>query len=204
MTRQTTKDQQFPPLSITLPSLMRDGTDREFRRLIYSIARFAELFVRHRNIYGAYIGVSGPQYVMLTMIAGTENKTVGQIAKAMSVSSQFVANEIGKLIERNIVEKTPNIVDRRSMILSLTPKGHDLFRELGPLRRDSNNFMYRSLTGDRGGILQETLDRLIADGEIALHELEAPHRRSQRAPSLSSESDHAMRNVATRAARKRS
>jgi DNA-binding MarR family transcriptional regulator len=198
------KDQQFPPLSITVPSLIRDGSDREFRRLIYSLARFAELFVRHRNIYGAYIGVSGPQYVMLTMIAGTENKTVGQIAKAMSVSSQFVANEIGKLIERKIVDKSPNIADRRSMILSLTAKGRDLFRELGPVRRDSNNLMYRSLTGDRGRALQEILDRLIADGETALHELEAPHRRSQRAPSASSESDHAARNVATRATRRRS
>ena len=196
------KDQQFPPLSITLPSLMRDGSDREFRWLIYSLARFSELFVRHRNIYGAYIGVSGPQYVMLTIIAGTENKTVGQIAKTMSVSSQFIANEIGKLIERNIVEKTPNVADRRSMILSLTAKGRDLFRELGPVRRDSNNLMYRSLTGDRGRILQEILDKLIADGEMALHELEAPHRRSQRAPSASS--DHAMRNIATRATRRRS
>jgi DNA-binding MarR family transcriptional regulator len=139
---------------------------------------------------------------MLTIIAGTENNTVGQIAKTMSVSNQFVANEIGKLIERNIVEKTPNIADRRSMILSLTAKGRDLFRELGPLRRDSNNLMYRSLTGDRGRILQEILDKLIADGEIALHELEAPHRRTQTAPSVSS--DRAARNVETRAMRKRS
>jgi MarR family transcriptional regulator, organic hydroperoxide resistance regulator len=196
------KDQQFPPLSVTLPSLVRDGSDSQFRRLIYSLARFSELFVRHRNVYGAYIGLSGPQYVMLTIIAGTENKTVGQIAKAMSVSSQFVASEIGKLIERDIVEKTPNVADRRSMLLSLTAKGRNLFRELGPVRRDSNNLMYRSLTGDRGRILQEILDKLIADGEIALHELEAPHRRSQRAPSVSP--DPAARNIATRATRRRS
>ena len=196
------KDQQFPPLSITLPSLLRDGSDREFRRLIYSLARFAELFARHRNIYGAYIGVSGPQYVMLTLITGTENRTVAQIAKVMSVSAQFVANEIGKLIEGNIVEKTPNAADRRSMILSLTTKGRNLFRELGPVRRDSNNLMYRSLTGDRGRILQEILDKLIADGEIALHELEGPQRRSQRAPSVSS--DNAARKITNRATRRHS
>jgi DNA-binding MarR family transcriptional regulator len=196
------KDQQFPPISITLPSLLRDGSDREFRRLIHSLARFAELFGRHRNMYGAYIGVSGPQYVMLTMIAGTENRTVAQIAKAMSVSSQFVANEVGKLIERNIVEKTTDIADRRSAILSLTAKGRELFRQLGPLRRDSNDRMYRSLTGDRGKLLQEILDKLIADGEMALHELQAPHRRGQRAPSVSS--DHATRKIVTRATRTRS
>ena len=95
------KDDRFPPPSISLPGLVRGGSDREFRRLIHSLARFGELFVRHRNFYGPYIGVSGPRYVMMTIIAGMVANTVGEIAKRMSVSSQFVANEIGKLIERN-------------------------------------------------------------------------------------------------------
>jgi DNA-binding MarR family transcriptional regulator len=185
-----------------LPNLLRDGSDREFRRLIHSLARFAEMFARHRNTYGAYIGVSGPQYVMMAIIAGTENNTVGQIAKAMSVSSQFVANEIGKLIERDIVEKSPNEADRRSMILSLTAKGRDLFRKLGPLRRESNNLMYRSLTGDRAKILQDILDKLIYDAEIALHELDSPDRRRQKGLEESTEAE--IREPASHRARRRS
>src|ERR1700730_6038771 len=73
-------DKKFPPLSISKEGLLKDGSDREFRRLIYSLVGFAEMIVRHRNIYGAYIGVSGPQYHMMTIIAGTPNTTVGQIA----------------------------------------------------------------------------------------------------------------------------
>ena len=166
---------------------MRGGSDREFRRLIHSLARFSELFVRHRNFYGAYIGVSGPRYVMMTIIAGMVADTVGEIAKRMSVSSQFVANEIGKLIEREIVEKVPNKIDRRSMILSLTTKGRNLFRELGPVRCQSNNSAYRSLSAERAKILQDILDALIGDIEISLHELDAPDRRGKRAPSASTE-----------------
>jgi DNA-binding MarR family transcriptional regulator len=194
-------DEKFPPLSISSESLLRNGSDREFRRLIYSLVGFAEMIVRHRNFYGTYIGVSGPQYTMMTIIAGTPNTTVGHIAKMISVSDQFVTSEIGKLVKKNIVEKTPNEADRRSLLLSLTLKGRNLLRELGPLRRESNNLMYRSLTGERARILQDIIDTLIADAEAALYELDAPHRRGQKAPTASSE--NSAREAATRSARGR-
>ena len=180
-------DGDFPPLSISREDLLRDGSDREFRRLIYSLIAFAGMLERHRNIYGAYIGVTGPQYTMMTVIAGTPNTTVSHIAKTMSVSNQFITSEVGKLAERSIVEKSPDEADRRSMLLNLTPRGRRLLRELGPLRRESNDLMYRSLTGDRARMLQEIMDALIADGEIALHELDAPHRRGQKAPTAAAE-----------------
>jgi hypothetical protein len=71
-----------------------------------TVANFAEMIVRHRDIYGAYLGVTGPQYHMMTIIAGTPNTTVGHIAKTMSVSNQFVTSEVGKLAKKDIVEKT--------------------------------------------------------------------------------------------------
>jgi DNA-binding MarR family transcriptional regulator len=172
-----------------MDSLLRDGSDREFRRLVYSLVGFAEMIVRHRDIYGGYIGVTGPQYHMMTIIAAAPNTTVGDIAKTMAVSNQFVTSEVGKLAKQDIVAKTPDEADRRSVLLSLTQKGRDLLRELGPLRRESNNLMYRSLTGERARTLQEILDALIADAEIALHELDAPDRRGQKAPTASSENN---------------
>jgi MarR family transcriptional regulator, organic hydroperoxide resistance regulator len=193
-------DRKFPPLSISAEGLLRDGSDQAFRQLVYSLVGFAEMIVRHREIYGAYIGVTGPQYHMMTIIAGTPHTTVGDIARVMSVSNQFVASEIGKLIERNNVERTPNEADRRSMLLSLTLRGRSLLRELGPLRRESNDLMYRSLTGKRAEILQEMMDTLIADAEIALHELESPHRRGQKAPTASAEAGD--RGAETRTRRK--
>jgi DNA-binding MarR family transcriptional regulator len=194
-------DKKFPPLSISREGLLQNGSDREFRRLIYSLVGFAEMIVRHRNIYGAYIGVSGPQYHMMTIIAGTPNTTVGQIAKMISVSDQFVTSEIGKLVKKGIVAKTPDEADRRSMLLSLTLKGRDLLRELGPLRRESNSLMYRSLTGKRAKILQDIIDTLIADAEVALYELGSPHKRGQKAPTASAE--NSTRAAATRLARRR-
>jgi DNA-binding MarR family transcriptional regulator len=195
MRQKQSRDERFPPLSISIESLLRDGSDGDFRRLVYSLIRFSEMIVRHRDIYGAYIGLTGPQYFMLTVIASAPNATAGEIARTMSVSNQFVVSETGKLVAKGILEKTTNEADRRSMLLNVTAKGRDLLRELGPLRRESNDLMYRSLTGNRAKVLQDIMDTLIADAEIALHELDAPHRRDQKAPTASL--DHGNRKSAT-------
>lgn len=185
--RGAVAERQTPPLSISIDGLIKDGSDREFRRMIYSLVGFADMIVRHREYYGAYIGVSGPQYVMMTIIGGAERATVNSIAEQMNVSTQFITAEIGKLIKRNIVQKTPNEADRRSMFLSLTPKAQTLLHELGPLRRASNDIMYRSMTTARASTLQEILSELIVDAKRALHELDAPDMRGKKAPSAQSE-----------------
>src|SRR3984885_2266065 len=179
--------ERFPPLSISLAAFIKDGTDREFRHLINSLLSFSALMTRHREYYASYIGVTGSQYTMITLIAEARFATVGDVAEQMHVASQFVTAEINKLIRKNIVEKTPNEADRRSMHLRLTLKGQNLLRELGPIRRESNDLMYGSLTADRGRALQEIIDKLIEDGNSALHAFDAPQRRGMKAPSVRSE-----------------
>jgi DNA-binding MarR family transcriptional regulator len=155
--------------------------------------------IRHRECYASYIGVTGSQYTMMTLIAEARFATVGDVAEQMHVASQFVTVEINKLIGKNIIEKTPNEMDRRSMLLKLTLNGQNLLRELGPIRRESNDSMYGSLTGDRGRALREIIDRLIEDANSALHELDAPHRRGKKAPSVQPEMP--LRPASSRSAR---
>jgi DNA-binding MarR family transcriptional regulator len=191
--------ERFPPLSISLETFLKDGTDREFRHLINSLLSFSALMTRHREYYASYIGVTGSQYSMVTLIAEARFATVGDVAEQMHVASQFVTAEISKLIRKNIVEKTPNETDRRSMHLRLTLKGQNLLRELGPIRRESNDLVYGSLTEDRGRALQEILDTLIEDASSELHALDAPHRRGKKAPSV--ESEIPLRSASNRSAR---
>ena len=190
--------ERFPPLSISIETFLKDGTDREFRHLIYSLLSFSTLMMRHREYYASYIGVTGSQYSMMAVVAEARLATVGYVAEQMGVASQFVTAEISKLIGKNIVEKTPSETDRRSMHLRLTLKGQNLLRELGPIRRESNDLMYGSLTGDRGRALQETIDTLIRDANSALHALDAPHQRGRKAPSVDPEMP--LRPAANRAA----
>ena len=196
--RESGTTERFPPRSISIETFLKDGTDREFRHLIYSLLSFSALMMRHRDYYASYIGVTGSQYSMMAVIAEARFATVGYVAEQMGVASQFVTAEISKLIGKNIIEKTPSETDRRSMHLRLTLKGQNLLRELGPIRRESNDLMYGSLTGDRGRALQETIDTLIRDANSALHALDAPHQRGRKAPSVDPEMP--LRPAANRAA----
>jgi MarR family transcriptional regulator, organic hydroperoxide resistance regulator len=176
----------FPPLSTSLKSFVKDGSDQKFRELIYDLTRLSNQMARNRRHFAAYIGVSEAQLLMMMIIAEMQGATVGHLAQQLNVSSQFVTIEIGDLIKKNIVEKRPNEADRRSKFLKLTPKGKRLFCEMAPLRRKANDIHFRSLTEDRASFLREIIAVLISDGMAALHELEAPHMRGQMAPSAQS------------------
>ena len=197
--RESGTAERFPPLSTSMEAFLRDGTDRKFRHLIYSLLNFSALMIRHRECYASYIGVTGSQYSMVAIIADARLATVGHVAEKMGVASQFVTGEISKLIEKDIIEKTPNEMDRRSILLKLTLRGQRLLRELGPIRRESNDLMYGSLTADRGRALQEIIDKLIEDGNSALHAFSAPHRHGMKAASVQPEKPrHPAANRSTR------
>jgi DNA-binding MarR family transcriptional regulator len=178
-----TATEPFPPLSTSLEFFLKAGSDREFRNLIYDLFSLSNMLSRISKHFSAYMGVSGAQQVMIQMIAETHGMTVGRIAKQLDVTSQFVTIEIGDLIKKNIVEKRTNEADRRSMLLDLTPEGRGLLRKLGPLRRRTNDTMFRSLTEDKAMILKEIIRAVISDTRTALYELEAPNSQANRTPS---------------------
>jgi MarR family transcriptional regulator, organic hydroperoxide resistance regulator len=187
-----TKD-VFPPLSTSLENFVDGQSDRALRELVNSLRSLSAVMVRNREYFAAYVGVTSAQYTIMSFVADDPDTTVGQLAEHMSVSSPFITVEVAKLIGKNIVEKSPNRADGRSMLLNLTAKGQTLLRESNLLRRRANDLTFRSLTPDRAKALQETLGMLIAGARSALHELEAPDRRGMRAPSAES-------NAADRAA----
>jgi len=179
----TADHEPFPPLTTSLPTFVKGGSDRRLRRLIYDLISMFNQMISNRKRFAAYIGVTEAQLLMMTIIAEEQGATVGEIAKQLGVSSQFVTIEIGDLVKRGIVEKRPNESDRRSMFLHMTGKGRSLLRELAPIRRKVNDIHWRSLTEDRAQFLQEVISTLLADGKIAHHELDAPGLRGKKAPS---------------------
>jgi len=173
----------FPPLTISLKSFVKDGSDREFRQLIYALTRLQNQMARHIKLFAAYIGMTEAQYLMMRIIAETPDATVGYLAQRLYVTSQFVTIEIGGLMKKNIVEKRPNPADRRSMFLDLTRKGKGLLRELAAIMRKGNDIHFRSLTEERARLLQEMINTLVTDGMNSLREVYAPLLDGQMAPS---------------------
>jgi DNA-binding MarR family transcriptional regulator len=181
--------EKFPPLTTSLQTFVKDGSDRTFRRLIYDLTSLFNQMMRNRKQFATYIGVSEAQLLMMTIIAEMRESTVGQIAQQLNVSSQFATIEVGDLVRKEILEKHPNEADRRSMFLHLTAKGQRLLCELAPLRRRINDIHFGSLTEDRARVLHEIVSTLIADGKSAGHELDSPDLHGKKAPSTHSDSN---------------
>lgn len=181
--------QRSSALSTSLESLIKDGSDRDFRRLVYDLLSLSNVMMRNREHFAAYIGVTHQQYVIMTILYETPGATVSHIANQIHVSSQFITLETGKLIKKGIVDKRHNATDRRSVSLSLTDKGDTLLREVWPLRRSVNDLTFQSLTKERAAVLHDIVGTLVMGAQSALHELEAPHRLGQKAPSIQAEID---------------
>src|SRR5215831_5299903 len=164
-------EERFPPLTISLRSFVKDGSDREFRQLIYALTRLQNQMARHLKLFAAYMGVTEAQAIMMRIIAETPDATVGYLAQRLYVTSPFVTVEIDNLVKKNLVEKRRNPADRRSMFLSLTRKGKNLLGELSPIMRKGNDIHFRSLSEERARLLKEMINTLVADGMNSLREV---------------------------------
>lgn len=183
-TRQKTRSpatakvqEKFPPLSISSKSFVSGDSDAEFRRLIYHVLSASAMLLKARERFAAFIGVTAPQYSMMVSIGEAGSATIGQVAQAIHVSSPFVTAEIGKLVKRGIIDRQPNKADARSSLLTLSPLGKDLIRQLAPYRRAANDTIFGFLPPSEARQFSKTMEQLYINCERALHELDSPHWR---------------------------
>lgn len=99
-----------PPLSVTRRALLVNGSDLEFRKLIYRLAVMEERPRHARTYLGRQIGLSGPQYMLLVSgayLQGEAGIAVHSLARDLRVMSAFITGESRRLIERGLIAKRP-------------------------------------------------------------------------------------------------
>jgi DNA-binding MarR family transcriptional regulator len=173
--RKTKKSGSFPPSSTSLKPFLVNGRDHDFRKMIYGLLQVSSMMLKAREYYGAYIGVSAPQYSMIVAIAEAGEATVRDLTKIMHVSSPFVTAEVNKLIAAGYLQKRPNTKDRRSIVLSLTAAGEEAVLRVAKMRLTANDMIFGSITNEEAKVFQHLIQVLITDFGRAIHELEAPH-----------------------------
>ncbi len=136
------------PATVSRAPLLEDGSDDRFRQLVYDLLTVSVRMERVREHLARRLGVSGPQYSILmaiTRLQGPHGVHVGALAKALHVTSAFIATETGRLARLGLVSKNPNPKDRRGVLLVLTAKGEAALTELGPEIRAVNDDFFKPL-----------------------------------------------------------
>lgn len=142
--------EQKLPSSISRPEMLVDGSDQEFRRLIYRMLITAARLADIRDAIAARVGVSGTQYTMLMSVLhlqGAEGISIGALAEHLEVTGPHVTSEIRKLAALGLVRKVANPSDRRGVLVRLSPDGRKRLLRAFAFIRGVNDLLFAGVTG---------------------------------------------------------
>ncbi len=169
--------QQAVPLTVSSPSLLRRGSDAQFREMINGLLTLTLRIELLRDHLADRLGVTGPHYSLLMSVGhlgGWQGVAVGKVARALRVTSAFVATESNRLVKAGLIDKRPDASDRRSVLLFLTPTAVEKLAKLGPEIRSVNDRTFGGLSDAEFDQLTKLVGRLIGSAGMTLHGLAAP------------------------------
>ena len=109
------------------------------------------------------IGVTRPQWQVLTTLARNEGVNQGRLAELLDVEPITVCRMLDRLQEGDLVERRADPADRRSWRLFLTVKARDLLAELRPLAEAMLDEALDGLSEDERIVLRAMLERMRAN-----------------------------------------
>jgi DNA-binding MarR family transcriptional regulator len=161
-----------PPLTISRPEMLLDGSDRHFRRLVHSLFGFLARHEAVRTGHAARIGLVGIEYTTLISIRHLEAEegdvNVNRLAGHLHLSGAFITTVTNKLLKRGLIHKSVDPLDRRRVKLQVSAKGDELLAELAPVQRQVNDVQFGSLGKAEFLQLLDMVERLIVSSESAV------------------------------------
>jgi DNA-binding MarR family transcriptional regulator len=150
-----------PPLSVTRPELLRDGSDAAFREVIWDLLVVANRLHKYPEAFGRELGISSAQYAVLIATAhiqGRRGVGIRQLADHMHLPAPHVTTTVGRLVAAGLLAKRPNPEDGRGVLVSLTAEGEAALDRLAPFQQQVNDALFGGLSSDQF----DTFARLIA------------------------------------------
>ncbi len=151
-------------MSASRTELLKDGSDLALRRLVHDVVAFAARLQDNRARLAAYVGLSGQQYTILVAIAQHQEQDgfgIIQVADYLGLSGAFVTIEVNKLVAAKLVRKRPNTIDRRRVLLTITPRAAELLDKVNRVQRPSNEAIFGALARDDLDTLRRVLPLLV-------------------------------------------
>ena len=139
----------------------------------FLIADVSRLLRRSFDERARSIGVTRPQWRMLTMLKRHEGSNQGQLAELMDVEPITLCRMVDRLEEAGLVERRANPADRRAWQLYVTSKGSALTAELVPIGQNLFDDALEGLSADECVALEAALDRVRAN--LSRRTVEAAH-----------------------------
>jgi MarR family transcriptional regulator, organic hydroperoxide resistance regulator len=124
-----------------------------------------------RRYLGEKVNFTVPQYSIMMAVAELQGKigvSVDRVGDYLHVTGTFVTMESGKLIKKGLLEKQPDLQDRRVSLLSLAPNGVDALESLFPELQQINDVFFELDSRAEFERLCKTLEKLVGNSQRAL------------------------------------
>lgn len=106
------------------------------------------------------IGVTRPQWQVLTVLINHEGSNQGRLAELLDVEPITLCRMIDRLQEADLVERRRDPRDRRAWLVFLTDRGRELQAQLQPLGQAVIDEALQGLSEQECEFLRRSLDRI--------------------------------------------
>jgi len=150
-TQSASDNWRLPTTTHHAALLDSNGSDADFRRMIYGIFTMTVNFDRIRECMATALGLSGIQYHILMVVAelsADSPVTVTTVAGRLHTSGAYVTMETKKLMRRGFLDKQRNPDDGRSVIISLTEEGRAAIDAFAPYHQEINSELFGDIDAE--------------------------------------------------------
>lgn len=116
--------------------------------------------MQHRDL-----GLTGPQFHMLALIARTDSCNVSYLADALEVKPSAITVMVDRLVQNGYVQRRHDEQDRRSVLLSVTEEGAEVFEEAGKKSREVLKSYLQELSSHQLDVLLQVTEKLANMGQ---------------------------------------
>ena len=173
-----------PPLTVSLPAVLTDGSDKAFRRVIYGLFVSAARLHDIRDAFGRRIAMTGARYTVLIATAhlqGAAGVGVRALADYLHVAPPHVTTEVGKLVAAGLLAKARNPDDGRGVLVTLTPAGAQALEALAPFLRRINDILFDGISRAEFAAVVRFIDKFVINTERAMTAIAEDERGRNRA-----------------------
>ncbi|HBY58009.1 MAG TPA: MarR family transcriptional regulator [Candidatus Atribacteria bacterium] len=89
------------------------------RQIVRAMSIHSKSLVKH-------YGLTFPQLLILQELSHTNQISIGEIARRISLSQATVTDILDRLETKNLIIRTRNNLDRRQVLIKITPKAKDI------------------------------------------------------------------------------
>lgn len=127
------------------------------------LAQVSRLLRRHFDARARGVGVTRPQWQVLSLLSFNEGINQGGLAELLEVEPITLGRMVDRLQDAQLVERRPDPTDRRAWRLFLTDKGQMLLDQLLPCALATYDIALEGIEEQERAVMMTALGRMRAN-----------------------------------------